>query len=140
MNLPLQRLNPPKRPMHYHGNTSNLLICLQPLNLPKKKINLVQPASPGVPTRPLHGGTRSTNRKRRGKILNIKPHLLPVDDLVTQLIEDILGFFPLVKLQPGSPNYIYLRVIGTGFQMEEILKQVEVGLNPQESLTKVNKG
>ena len=61
-------------------------------------------------------------RKRRRKIPNIKPHLLPVDDLIDQLIGDILGLFPLAKLQPGSPDYIYLRFIGMGFQMKEILK------------------
>ena len=44
-----------------------------------------------------------------------------------------------MKLQPGSPNYIYLRFVGMGFQMEEILKQIEVELNSQESFTKINK-
>jgi len=76
------------------------------------------------------GGARSAKRKRRIKVSNIEPHLFPVDDLVTQLIRDILGFLPMTKLQPSSPNYIYLRIIGIGFQMEEILKQIEVGLDP----------
>ena len=64
------------------------------------------------------------------KIPNVKPHLLPVDDLVTQLVRDVLGLLPLTKLQPGSPDNIYLRFVGMGFQMEEILKQIKVGLNP----------
>ena len=85
------------------------------------------------------GGARSAKRKRRIKVSNIEPHLFPVDDLVTQLIRDILGFLPMTKLQPSSPNYIHLRNVGMRFQMKEILKQVEVGLNPQESFTEVDK-
>ena len=77
-------------------------------------------------------------RKGRGKIPKIKPHLLPVDDLVGQLVGDVFGFLPLPKLQPGSPDYIYLRFVGMGLQMEEILKQIEVGLNPQKSFTKMD--
>ena len=77
--------------------------------------------------------------KGRRKIPNIEPHLLPVDDLVTQLVRDVLGLLPLTKLQHGSPDYTYLRFIGMGFQMEEILKQIEVELNSQESFTKINK-
>ena len=69
----------------------------------------------------------------------MEPHLLPVDDLVTQFVGDVLGFLPLMKLQPGSPDYIYLRIIGMGFQMKEILEQIEVGLNPQESFAKMEK-
>ena len=53
-------------------------------------------AALGVPTRLLHRRSGCTKRKRRGKILNVKPHLLPVDDLVTQLIGDVLRFLPLV--------------------------------------------
>ena len=45
----------------------------------------------------------------------------------------------MTKLQPSSPNYIYLRIIGMGFQMEEILKQIEVGLDPREGFTQVDK-
>jgi hypothetical protein len=78
-------------------------------------------------------------RKGRRKIPNIKPHLLPVEDLITQLVGDVLGLLPLTKLQTGSPDYIYLRFVGMGFQMEEILKQIEVGLNPQESFAKMDK-
>ena len=115
--------------MHHHESTSNLVIRLQPFNLPKEKVDLVRPASPGIPTRPLHRGTRSTKGKGRGKIPNIEPHLLPIDDLIDQLIGDILGIFPLAKLQPGSPDYIYLRFIGMGFQMEKILEKIKVGLN-----------
>ena len=125
--------------MRYHGNTSNLVICLQPLDLPKKKINLVHPTSPGIPTRLLHKGARSTKRKRRRTIPNIKLHRLPVDDLVTQLVRDILGFLPLTELQPSSPNYIYFRVIGMRLQMEEVLEKIKVGLHPQESITQMNK-
>ena len=115
------------------------MFCLQLLNLPQKKVNLVPPTSLRVPIRPLHRGARSAKRKGRRKIPNIKPHRLPVDDLVTQIIGDILGFPPLTKLQPGSPNYIHLRIIGMRFQMKEILKQVEVGLNPQEGFTQMDK-
>ena len=78
-------------------------------------------------------------RKRRGKIPNIEPHLLLVDDLIAQLVGDILGLFPLPKQQPGSPNYMYLRIVGMEFQMEEILEKIKVGLNPQESFTQKNK-
>ena len=45
---------------------------------------------------------------------------------------------PLTELQPSSPNYIHLRIIGMGFQMEEILKQIKVGLDPQKSLAKMD--
>ena len=78
-------------------------------------------------------------KRKRRKIPNIKPHLLLVNDLVTQLVGDILGFFPLVKLQPGSLNYIYPTVVGMGFQMKEILERIEMGLDPQESFTKMDK-
>ena len=125
--------------MSYHGNTSNLVIRLQPLDLPKNKVDLVCLASPGVPTQPLHRGARSTKRKRRRQIPDIKPHRLPLDDLVTQLIRDILGFLPLTELQPSSPNYIYFRVIGMRLQKEEVLEKIKVGLNPQESITQMNK-
>ena len=65
-------------------------------------------------------------------------HRLPVDDLITQIIRNILGLLPLTELQPNSPNYVYLRIIGMGFQMEEILKQIKVGLDPQKSLAKID--
>ena len=78
-------------------------------------------------------------RKGRGKIPNIEPHLLLVDDLIAQLVGDILGLFPLPKQQPGSPNYMYLRIVGMEFQMEEILEKIKVGLNPQESFTQMYK-
>ena len=84
------------------------------------------------------GGARSAKRKRRRKIPNIKPHRLLVDDLITQIIRNILGLLPLTELQPNSPNYVYLRIIGMGFQMEEILKQIKVGLDPQKSLAKMD--
>jgi hypothetical protein len=84
--------------MHYYGSTSNPMIRLQPLNLSEEKINLIRATAPGVPTWLLHRGARSTKGKRRRKIPNIKPHLLPVDDLVTQLVGDVLGFLPLAKL------------------------------------------
>ena len=113
------------------------MIRLQPLNFSKEKINLTHIAALGVPTRLLHRRSGCTKRKRRGKILNVKPHLLPVDDLVTQFVGDVLGFLPLMKLQPGSPDYIYLRIIGMGFQMKEILEQIEVRLNAQESFAKM---
>ena len=78
-------------------------------------------------------------RKRREFIPNIKPHRLPVNDLVTQIVGDILGFPPLTKLQPGSPNYIHLGLIGTRFQMKKVLKQIKMGLDPQEGFTQVDK-
>ena len=87
----------------------------------------------------LFTGARSARRKERRKIPNIKPHRLPVDDLVTQIVGVILGFPALKKLQPGSPNCIHLRIVGMRFQMKEILKQVEVGLDPQKGLAQVNK-
>ena len=43
-----------------------------------------------------------------------------------------------MELQPSSPNYIYLRIVGMGFQMEQILKQIKVGLDPQKSLVKMD--
>jgi hypothetical protein len=113
------------------------MIQFPSFNLPKEKVDLVSPASPGIPTWPLLRGIRSMKRKGRGKIPNIEPHLLPVDDLVTQFVGDVLGFLPLMKLQPGSPDYIYLRIIGMGFQMKEILEQIEVRLNAQESFAKM---
>ena len=71
--------------------------------------------------------------------MDVEPHLLPVDDLVTQLVRDVFGFLPLAKLWPSSPDYFYPRVIGMRFQMEEILEKIKVGLNPQESFTQMNK-
>ena len=124
---PLQRLDPAHRPARNHRCTTNLVICLQPLDLPEKEVNLVSPTPLGILIRLLHRGARSAKRKGRRKIPNIKPHRLPVDDLVTQIIGDILGFPPLMKLQPSSPNYIHLRIVGMRFQMKEILKQVKSG-------------
>ena len=138
MDPPLQRLDPPHRPMRNHRSTANLVIRLQPFNLPKEEVNLIPPVSLGIPTRPFHRGARSASRKRRRKVPNIKPHRLPVDDLITQFIRNILGFLSLTELQPSSPNYIDLRIIGMGFQMEEILKQIKVGLDPQTSLAKMD--
>jgi hypothetical protein len=105
------------------------VIHLQPLNLPKEKVNLIPPPL-GIPTRSLHRRARIAKRKGRRNVPNIKPHPLPVDDFVTQIIRDVLGIPPLAELQPGSPNYIYLRIVRMGFQMKEILKQVKVGLDP----------
>ena len=72
-------------------------------------------------------------RKGRGKIPNIEPHLLLVDDLIAQLVGDILGLFPLPKQQPGSPDYIYLRIVGMEFQMEEILERSKWGSIPKKA-------
>jgi len=116
MNPPLKRLNPSNGPVRHQGCTSDLVIHLQFFNLPKEKVNLVHLTSPGIPTRLLHRGAKSARRKRRRKIPNIEPHLLPVDDLLTQLVRDVLGLLPLMKLQPGSPDYIYLRFVGMGFR------------------------
>ena len=74
MDPPLQRLDPPHRPMRNHRSTANLVIRLQLLDLPKEKVNLISPASLGVPTRLLHMGARSAKRKGRRKVPNIKPH------------------------------------------------------------------
>jgi len=125
--------------MRNHRSTANLVIRLQLLDFSKEKVDLIYPASLGIPTRSLHRGTRSTQGKRRRKIPNVKPHLLPVDDLVTQLIGDVLGFLPLTELQPSTPNHIYLRFARLGFQMKEILEKIKVGLNPQKSFTQMNK-
>ena len=118
----LQRLNPPHQPMRYYGSTISLVIRLQPLNFSKEKVDLIYVATPGIPTRFLHRGASSSKRKRRRHIPNIEPHFLPVDDLVTQLIRDVLWLLPLMKLQPSTPNYIYLRITGLGFQMKEVLE------------------
>ena len=83
MDPPLQRLDPPHRPMRNHRSTANLVIRLQPLDLPKEKVNLIPSAPLGIPTRLLHRGARNAKRKGRRKVPNIKPHRLPVDDLVT---------------------------------------------------------
>ena len=41
--------------------------------------------------------------------------------------------------EPGTPNYFYLRIIGIGFKMEEILEKIEVRFDPQESLTEMDR-
>jgi hypothetical protein len=132
VNPPLKRLNPTDGPVRYHGGTSNLVLRLQNFNLPKEKVHLVCPASLRIPTRSLHRGTRSAKRKGRRQIPNIEPHLLPVDDLITQLVRDVLGLLPMTKLQPISPNYIYPRFIGMGFHMEEILKNRSGAQSPRK--------
>jgi len=108
--------------MHNYGSTANLVIRLQPLDFPKEKVYLIDIATPGIPARLLHRRAGSSKRKKRRHVPNIKPHLLPVDDLVTQLVRDISWLLPLKKLQPSASNYIYLRVIGMRFQMKEILE------------------
>ena len=50
------------------------MICLQPLNLPEKEVDLVPSTPFGIPIGLLHRRTRSTSRKGRRKIPNIKPH------------------------------------------------------------------
>ena len=129
----LQQLDPPHRPMRNNRSTANLVIRLQPLDLLKKEVNLMPPASLGIPTRLFHRGARSASRKRRRKVPNTKPHRLSVDDLITQIIRNILGLLPLTEWQRSSPNYIHLRIVGMGFQMEEILKQIKVGLDPKKA-------
>jgi hypothetical protein len=74
MDPPLQWLDPAHRPVRNHRSTTNLVACLQPLNLTEKKVNLLPYAPLGIPIRPLHRRARSTKRKGRRKILNIKPH------------------------------------------------------------------
>ena len=74
------------------------MIRLQLLNFSKEKVDLIYIASLGIPTWSLHSGARSTNRKGRGNIPKVKPHPLLVDQLVTQVIGDILGFLPLTEL------------------------------------------
>ena len=63
MDPPLQWLDPAHRPVRNHRSTTNLVICLQPLNFPEKEVNLVPPAPLGIPIRLLHKGARSTKRK-----------------------------------------------------------------------------
>ena len=116
--------------MRNHRSTADPVIRLHLLDFSKEKINLIYIAAPGIPTQLLHRGARCTKWKRRGKIPNIKPHLLPVDDLVTQLIGDVLGFLPLAELQPSTPDYVYLRLVGMLFQMKEVLEQIKVGSIP----------
>ena len=41
--------------------------------------------------------------------------------------------------EPGTPNYFYLRIIGIGFKMEEILEKIEVRFDPQESLAEMDR-
>ena len=84
--------------MRNHRSTADPVICLHLLDFSKEKIDMIYIATPGIPTWSLHKGTRSTNRKRSGNIPNIKPHPLPVDDFVTQVIGDVLRFLPLMEL------------------------------------------
>ena len=44
-----------------------------------------------------------------------------------------------MKLQPSAPNYFYLRVIRMRLQMKEILERIEMGLDPQEDFTQMDK-
>ena len=92
------------------------MIRLQLLDLPKKKVNLIPPASLGVPTRLLLRGAGSAKRKEGRKVPNIKPHRLPVDDLVTQFVGDIFSLPPLTKLQSGPPTTTILDSLGWGFR------------------------
>ena len=43
MDPPLQRLDPTHRPMRNHRGTTNLVVGLQTLDLPEKKVNLAPP-------------------------------------------------------------------------------------------------
>ena len=52
----LQRLDPPKRPVRYHGGTANRMIHFQLLYFSKEKVDLIYIATAGVPTRFLHRG------------------------------------------------------------------------------------
>ena len=122
MDSRLQRLDPPKRPMHYYGSTSNLVILLQFFYFSDEKTNLIYITTPGVPASLLNMGSGSSTRERRGFIPNVKPHLLPVDDFVAQIIRDVLRLNPLTKLQTRTSDYIYLGVTRLGFQMKEILE------------------
>ena len=75
--------------MHYHGSTTSLMIRFQPLYLPEKVVDLIYIATLGILAWFLHIGARGSERNRRRYVPNIKPHLLLVDDLVTQLIRDV---------------------------------------------------
>ena len=119
MNSLLQRLNPLKRPMCYHGSTTNLVIRLQPLDFPKEKVYLIDIATPGIPARLLHRRAGSSKRKKRRHVPNIKPHLLPVDDLVTQHVQNILWFLPLTKLQRAPPTTSISESLGWGFRWKK---------------------
>src|SRR6185437_10207114 len=43
------------------------------------------------------------------------------------------------QLQTHTSHYIYFSFTGMGFQMEEVLKKIEVGFDPQKGFTKMNK-
>jgi len=43
MNPPLKRLDPPNGPMRHHVSSSNLVLRLNFLDLPKEKVNLIPP-------------------------------------------------------------------------------------------------
>ena len=47
----LLRLDPPKRPMRYHGGTANLMIRFQLFYFSEEKVDLIYIATLGVPTR-----------------------------------------------------------------------------------------
>jgi len=96
-------------------------------------------ATPGIPARSLNRGAGSPTRKRGWVVLNIKPHLLPVDDFVSQLIRDVLRFLTLAKLHASTPDYIYIGVTRLEFQMKEILKEIEMRFDPNKGFTKMYK-
>jgi len=72
-------------------------------------------------------------RKRRRKIPNIKPPLLPIDDLVTQLIGDILWFLPLTKLNPAPPTTFILESLGWGFRWKKYWNKSKWGAIPKKA-------
>ena len=121
--------------MCYHESSTNLVVLLQFLYLHEEKFNLSYVSTPRVPISSLDRGAGSSTRKRSGFVPNVKPHLFPVNDFVTQLISDVFWFFPLAKLNTRISNYIYLGVARLRFQMEEILEQIKLGFDPQESFT-----
>ena len=125
--------------MHNYGSTANLVIRLQFLYFFEEKIHMTNISTPGILARSLNRGAGSPTRRRGWVILNIKPHLLPVDDFVSQLIRDAQQFLTLAKLHASTPNYIYFGVTRLEFQMKEILTEIEMRFDPKKGFTKMYK-
>ena len=63
-------------------------------------------------------------------VSNVEPKLFPVDYFGSRLVRDILWTYTLTQLQAHATNYIYDGSTWLGFQMEKVLKEVEMGLDP----------
>ena len=134
MDSRLQRLDPPKRPMHYYGSTSNLVILLQFFYFSDEKTNLIYITTPGVPASLLNMGSGSSTRKRRGFIPNVKPHLLPVDDFVAQIIRDVyFGLTHWRNCKPAPPTTSILESLGWGFRWKKYWNRSNWGSIPRKA-------